>query len=130
MVGFLEKARPFADAPQQEILGHLIDYFATATRGVPRLQHRLGQARDSGGRDPGLHRDVQGPRGQKGRSRGSSTSSTAAPRACRRTRSLAQYFEDRPLGRGLQAQRVQRPDRNAVNVLHAAGDSVPCRRSA
>jgi dipeptidyl-peptidase III len=128
MVGFLEKARPFADGPQQEILGHLIDYFATGDPAAFRA-YNIAWVKHETPVDAilGFIETYKDPRGQKGAFEGIvHFVDRRTTRLQKDLASLAQYFEDRaPWDEAYKRRGFNIPIANAVNVLHAAGDSGP-----
>ena len=128
MVGFLEKARPFADAAQQEVLGHLIDYFATGDPAAFR-DYDIAWVKDETPVDAilGFIETYKDPRGQKGAFEGIvHFVDRRTTRLQKDLASLAQYFEDRaPWDDAYKRKGFNLPIANAVNVLHAAGDSGP-----
>src|SRR2546428_8867560 len=97
MIGFLEKARVFADEAQAAVLDHLIDYFATGDPGAFKAYNIEWVKHDS----PvdaviGFIETYKDPRGQKGAYEGIvHFVDTRTTRLQKDLASLAQYFEDR-----------------------------------
>jgi dipeptidyl-peptidase-3 len=128
IVGFLEKARAYADGPESTILGHLIDYFATGQPEAFRAYNIAWVAQD-----PrvdaviGFIETYKDPRGQKGAYEG--IVHFVDPRMTRLQKDLArlaQYFEDHaPWDDRFKRKGFNIPVANAVNVLVSTGDSGP-----
>ena len=128
VIGFLEKARAFADEAQTAILDRLIDYFATGDPGAFKAYNIEWVKHDS----PvdaviGFIETYKDPRGQKGAYEGIvHFVDTRMTRLQKDLASLAQYFEDRaPWDERYKRKGFNLPIANAVNVLVAAGDSGP-----
>ena len=128
MVGFLEKARPYADEKQQEILGHLVDYFTTGDPQAFRA-YDISWVQHETPVDAilGFIETYKDPRGQKGAYEGIvHFVDRRMTRLQKDLASLAQYFEDRaPWDDAYKRKGFNIPIANAVTVLHAAGDSGP-----
>ncbi len=128
MVGFLEKARPFADEAQGEILGHLIDYFATGDPAAFRA-YNIAWVKHETPVDAilGFIETYKDPRGQKGAFEGIvHFVDRRTTRLQKDLANLAQHFEDRaPWDEAYKRKGFNIPIANAVKVLHAAGDSGP-----
>jgi len=109
MVGFLEKARPFADAPQQEIL--VTDRLLRDRRPRAFRAYNIAWVKHETPVDAILASSRRTrTRAAEGAFEGIVTSSTAHQRL-QKDSPRWPVLEDRAPGRGLQAQRVQRPDR-------------------
>ncbi|MEK7282191.1 MAG: peptidase M49 [Acidobacteriota bacterium] len=128
VVGFLEKARVYADETQSAILGHLIDHFATGLPEAFRAYNIAWVGQDS----PvdaviGFIETYKDPRGQKGAYAG--IVHFVDPRMTRLQKDLArlaQHFEDQaPWDDRFKRRGFNIPIANAVNVLIATGDSGP-----
>ncbi len=128
MVGFLEKARPFADDAQRENLDHLIDYFATGDPAAFRA-YNIAWVKHETPVDAilGFIETYKDPRGQKGAFEGIvHFVDRRTTRLQKDLASLAQHFEDRaPWDEAYKRKGFNVPIANAVNILHAAGDSGP-----
>jgi len=128
MIGFLEKARPFADHDQQAILDHLIDYFATGDPAAFR-DYDIAWVKHETPVDAilGFIETYKDPRGQKGAFEGIvHFVDRRTTRLQKDLASLAQYFEDRaPWDEVYKRKGFNLPIANAVNVLGASGDSGP-----
>ena len=128
MIGFLEKARAYADEKQSATLGHLIDYFATGDPEAFRA-YDIAWVQHETPVDAilGFIETYKDPRGQKGAYEG--IVHFVNPRMTRLQKdlaSLAQYFEDRaPWDEVYKRKGFTIPIANAVNVLHAVGDAGP-----
>lgn len=128
MIGFLEKARAFAEETQGTVLGHLIDYLATGDSEAFRA-YDIAWVQHETTVDAilGFIETYKDPRGQKGAFEG--IVHFIDPRMTRLQKdlaSLAQYFEDRaPWEEAYKRKGFTVPIANAVNVLHAGGDSGP-----
>ncbi len=128
MVGFLQKALPYTDDAQKGILGHLIDYFTTGDPAAFRA-YNIAWAQHETPVDAilGFIETYKDPRGQKGAFEGIvHFVDRRTTRLQKDLASLAQYFEDRaPWDDAFKRKGFNTPVANAVNLLHAAGDSGP-----
>jgi dipeptidyl-peptidase-3 len=127
-IGFLEKARAYAEPAQAEILGRLIEYFAG---GDPEALRRFNIAwvRHESPVDTvnGFIETYKDPRGQKGAYEGLVyVVDRRMSRIQKDLAGLAQYFEDRaPWDGRYKRKGFNIPIANAVNLLVAVGDSGP-----
>ncbi len=128
VIGFLEKARAFADESQAAVLDRLIDYFATGDPGAFKAYNIEWVKHDS----PvdaviGFIETYKDPRGQKGAYEGIvHFVDTRMTRLQKDLAGLAQYFEDRaPWDGRYKRKEFNIPIANAVNALVATGDAGP-----
>ena len=128
MIGFLEKARAYADETQAAVLGHLIDYLATGDPKAFRA-YDIAWVQHETPVDAilGFIETYKDPRGQKGAFEGIvHFVNGRMTRLQKNLASLAQYFEDRaPWDDVYKRKEFTVPIANAVNVLHAVGDAGP-----
>ncbi|MBI4168685.1 MAG: peptidase M49 [Acidobacteria bacterium] len=127
-IGFLEKARAFADPAQAAILGRLIDYFAGGDPEAFR-RYNIAWVRHDAPVDTvnGFIETYKDPRGQKGAFEGLVYFvDRRMNRIQKDLAGLARYFEDRaPWDERYTRKEFNIPIANAVNVLVAVGDSGP-----
>ncbi len=128
VIGFLEKARAFADETQVPALDRLIDYFATGDPGAFRT-YNIEWVKHDAPVDAviGFIETYKDPRGQKGAYEGIvHFVDTRMTRLQKDLAGLAQYFEDRaPWDERYKRKGFNIPIANAVNVLVASGDAGP-----
>jgi dipeptidyl-peptidase-3 len=128
IIGFLERARVRAEAPQAEVLGLLIDYFATGDPEAFR-RYNIAWVRQDSPVDTvnGFIETYKDARGQKGAYEG--LVFFVDRRMTRLQKDLAaqaQYFEDRaPWDARYKRTGITAPTANAINVLVAVGDGGP-----
>jgi dipeptidyl-peptidase-3 len=128
IVGFLEKARVHAEAPQRNVLGLLAEFFVT---GDPEAFRRFNiawvQLDSRVDTINGFIETYKDPRSRKGAFEGLVHFVDAdTTRLQKDLALLAQYFEDRaPWEDRFKRAGVQPPTANTVNLLCAVGDGGP-----
>lgn len=126
--GFLEKARTHATPEQSEVLGLLIDYFAT---GDPEMfrRYNIAWVKNAAPLDTvnGFIESYKDPRGRKGSYEGMVTMLDARmARTQRALADLAPYFEAHaPWDARYKRTGFNLPVANAVTLLTSIGDSGP-----
>jgi dipeptidyl-peptidase-3 len=128
IVGFLEKARVHAEAPQREVLGLLGEFFVTGDPDAFR-RYNIAWVRDDSRIDTinGFIETYKDPRSRKGAFEGVVHFVDARTTQLQKDLALlAQYFEDRaPWDDRYKRSGIQPPTANTVNVLCAVGDGGP-----
>ncbi|HEU4400821.1 MAG TPA: peptidase M49 [Candidatus Polarisedimenticolia bacterium] len=128
VVGFLEKARRFAEPPQAEVLGYLVDFFATGDPEAFR-RYNIAWVQHDFPIDTvnGFIETYKDPRSQKGAWEGLVYFvDHKMNRLQKALAAEAQYFEDRaPWADIYKRKGITPPVANAINILAANGDSGP-----
>jgi dipeptidyl-peptidase III len=128
VIGFLQKAREHATPEQAEVLGHLVDYFATGDPEAFR-RYNIAWVQHDFPVDTvnGFIESYKDPRSQKGAYEGIVYFvDRRMTRLQKDLASQAQYFEDRaPWADVYKRKGITLPIANAINALVAVGDGGP-----